>query len=528
MSYRKCVCILLMIAVLLSPAMALAAQRYYPGDEWPAEQNQLGTSDVAVQKTMDSVLYPLGFAIAAGTVSLGTGTIAKNAVAKTFNKMFTDMAQKYAKKYGYAAAGGGGVAAVNGGSTLLWMNWPASKYSFSSPSGNVVLDVVDNAVFGIFDSISSSIFSIPKSLVLITNNLIILAFDTQWIQSASTWISDSTRKVAGDFVGSGKHAFSRVLFILCLAIMGAGIALYLARGQLVKAGKVFFTSVLCVAFLIFYVINSHYIINTVADFADGIAGIGMELSAAVLADDENPATAHLTGLEKGLVQASNSAWAAIIAIPWSYGQFGTADVSKLVMTYDSGHSKSEWDVFSVDVPEQTSFPPSKIGKRLTRSDLEAKASAGKLYMDTLYLGSDDQLRKKLLTAISVDQAGFIGFRDTVDHGNHPEVVSACQQSMSSALRHLGVACFTIVPALAYLAFGGFMSIPIIVAQLALMLLLIFFPIAIIAGIAGERGQMILKKYLNVLLGAFAIKVINGIYLGIVLFFGSIISESLLF
>lgn len=528
---KRIISLLLIFFMFVFPAIAMAAERYFPGDEWPAEQNQVGMVDVHTEKLMDSYMYPVNFFITSAASLSVAGMVAKTKVQGVFQKIFTDTAKKYATKYGYIPSAVGGVGISSNGSALVWMNWPPSKYTFGSAADsdlNILGMKGLNVFVEMINGLANIFFGITKSLVILANNIIILAFDTQWVQSSSDFIAETTSQVAGDFYGDSRYKFVRILFTLCLAVLGAGLSIYIAKGELIRAFKIFISAVLSIAALYIYVGNSNILINKTADFTDAFAGAGLEMASVLSPSSEQAALAGLNPLERGLVQATNAAWTALVACPWSWGQFGTNDISKLKLTYNSGNKKSEWQVLADDLPDKRSVPPSGQGVRLSRDDLENKAKKGQLYIDTLYLGSDDQLRSKLLQAISVDQAGFIGNKNTVDHGNHPETVTTCQPSKSSVMRHVAVGFLTIIPSAAYFALACFLGIPIIIAQLALLPLLIFLPIGFVVGVAGEKGQFYMQKYLSQLLRAFSIKIVNGIYLGIVLFFGTLISSALLF
>lgn len=528
---KRLISLALIFFMFVFPAIAMAAERYFPGDEWPAEQNQIGTVDVHTEKELDSFMYPVNFFITSAAGLSGAGIIAQTQVQGMFKKIFTDMAKKYALKYGYIPGAVGTVGIANQSPALLWMNWPPSKYTFGSAeekSLNIIGATGKNWLTELMNGLANMFFGATKCFVLLANNIIFLAFDTQWVQSASDFISDTTSQVAGDFYGEGKYKFVRILFTLCLAILGAGLALYIAKGEVIQAFKIYMAAILSIAAIYIYVGNSNLFINKTADFTDAFAGAGLEMASVLSPATEQAVRSGLSPLEKGLVQATNAAWTAIVACPWSWGQFGTADISKLKLTYASNNMKSEWEALAEDLPDKRTVPPSGQGVRLSRNELESKAKKGQLYIDTLYLGSDDELRAKLLQVLSADQAGFIGSKNTIDHRNHPETVTSCQPSKSSIMRHLAVAFATLIPAAVYLALACYLAVPIIIAQLALIPLLIFLPLGLLVGVAGERGQFYQQMYLKQLLRAFSIKIVNGIYLGVVLFFGALISSVLLF
>jgi len=526
--HKKITCVLLIILILCNPAIGLAGQRYYPGDEWPAEKNQVGAVDIYSEKVVDATMYPVSFAITALTTMNIAGRIAQKPVTATFQKIFVDMSKRYAQKYGYVPAAVGAATGQTGSTALLWMNWPPSRYVFDNAEAKSITifgGVALNALSFLFNGIANLLFFVTKLMVLMANNIIFLAFDTQWVQATADWISDSTKLVAGDFSGNGQMKFASILFLLCLSLLAGGIALYIYNGHVVKAGKILLGAVISIAALYLYLEYCSPIIKTTANFMDAFAGTALETAGAILPETEQTVLANLTPLEKGLAQATNAAWTAIVACPWSWGQFGTADPVKLKLTSSSSGKKSEWDVLKDAIPNKQTIPPSGQGIRLSKTDLEAKKD--NLYIDTLYLGSDDQIRSKLLNAVSADQVGFAMFSDTVDHGGHAVTVAACQPSVASVFRHIGVAFGTIFPAGAYLAMVLFLAFPVIIAQFGIMVALIFLPIFFILGVAGERGQYCLKKGLEIVMQCFLIKTVYGGYMGSVLFLAALISAALL-
>ncbi|ABO49333.1 hypothetical protein Dred_0795 [Desulforamulus reducens MI-1] len=526
--HKKALCAALIIITLCNPAISLAAQRFYPGDEWPAEKNQIGAIDIHSEKILDATMYPVSFAITAlATVSIA-GKIAQKPVTATFQKIFVDMSKRYAQKYGYVPVVIGAGTGQTGSTALLWMNWPPSRYIFENAEAKLIGNIgngIANTIIYIFNGIANLLFSLTKTMVLMANNIIFLAFDTQWVQATADWISDTTQLVGGEFSGKSKMKFASILFLLCLSILAGGVALYIYNGHIVKAGKIFLGAAISIAALYFYLGYSNTIIKSTANFMDAFAGAALEMAGVILPETEQTVTANMTPLEKGLAQATNAAWTAMVACPWSWGQFGTADPDNLKLTASSSGKKSEWDVLKDVIPPQQTVPPSGQGIRLSRSDLEAKKD--QLYIDTLFLGSDDAIRSKLLNAVSADQVGFAVFSDKVDHGAHAVTVAACQPSVSSVFRHIGVAFITIFPAGAYLTMVLFLAIPIIISQLGLMVALIFLPLIFIVGVAGETGQIYLKKGMGLVLQCFSIKIVYGLYMGVILFLAALISTSLL-
>lgn len=505
---------LLAVAIFtLLPSGAFASDRKFPGDQWPAENYQVGKgSDILTEKKIEAAIYPLNLmflGVAGATLGAGGG------ISLVAQQIFTEMMANYGVRISVEGSPGSS-------SALTWLNYPPTAYSFQSATKhdyNFVSGAVTNMSTSFFDWLANQLFFVSKAVVLVANNIIVLCFDSQWVSEGADWISQGVRSVSEGFSSGNGWLF--ILFILALCGLAANAALHLLRARVMSALTAVLVAAACVAGLYFYVANAGYIVSAVSEFTDNMAGLTM--SAASVLSPQMAETSGITPLRRGIAEVSNMAWYANVACPWSVGQFGTANPGNLKIT------KSEWDgssgILSSAAGIKDSVPsdysgetPPAAGQRLTKNDLEQMVKNGALYADTLYLGADDDVREGLLESLSAGE---------LDHGQHRETVFTCGPSVGVAWRHIMGAFISLFPSISYLLLVAFVGIPVIFAQLILMALLIFLPVALVIGISGDGGRNVMLQYFKYLMGGFAVKIINGFFLGTILFFAAALSQALL-
>lgn len=505
----RLISIVLLAAVIsaLLPSGAFASDRKFPGDQWPAENYQVGKgSDILTEKRIEAAIYPLNLMLL-GLV--GATFAAGGGVSVVAQRVFTEMLAGYAINTPVQGE------TANPATTLAWLNYPPTAYSFQCATKHtwqVVSGAVANMSSSFFDWIANQLFFVSKAVVMIANNIVVLCFDSQWVSKGADWISQGVRSVSDGFNGGGGWLFT--FFILALCGLAASVFVHLLRARVMSALTAVLVAAACVAGLYFYAANASYVVTAVSGFTDGVAGITM--SAASVLSPQMKEVSGITPLRQGIAEVTNMAWYANVACPWSVGQFGTADPENLKITQD------EWNGspgIKDSVPSDYSgVPSSAAGQRLTQSDLERMVANGALYADTLFLGADDDVREGVLESLSAEE---------LDHGQHRETVFTCGPSVGVAWRHIMAAFISLFPAISYLLLTVIVGLPVIIAQLALMALLIFLPVALIAGVSGDGGRNVMVRYFKYLIGCFATKIVNGFFLGTVLFFAASLSQALL-
>src|SRR5690606_27368475 len=136
---------------------------------------------------------------------------------------------------------------------------------------------------------------------------------------------------------------------------------------------------------------------------DALAGSAMSTLTQVMPAENADEHSSLDPLNRGLFAMGDTVWRATIVNPWAWGQFGTVDPNKLLVT------QSEFEEFRNAIRKpQGNEPDGRLGP----DDLAAKAGSS-LYLDTLYLGAagDDVVRKEILNAVANVET---------DYGQHPE------------------------------------------------------------------------------------------------------------
>jgi hypothetical protein len=70
-------------------------------------------------------------------------------------------------------------------------------------------------------------------------------------------------------------------------------------------------------------------------------------------------------------------------------------------------------------------------------------------------------------------------------------------------------------------------LPIILAQIAIVVLAIFLPLGLMLGLAGDTGIALMVKYFRWVIAALSVKVGYGLYFGVVMFLVCAVSRGLM-
>lgn len=491
---------------------AEASARKCPGDQYPAENYQIGEkSDILTQKKIEAVMYPLNLVflgLAAAAPFAGGG------MSVVVQRVFADMMAAY----GANASAAGNPDLGSGAAAMKWLNYPPSAFSFQcakKDSGiRVVSGAITNITNSVFDWIANLIFFVSKAATLLGNNIVVLCFDSQWLRNGADWISENVKNVSAGFSDSNGWLFT--LFALALCALAVNTAVHLFRARVVNAVTAVFVAAACLGGFYLYAANANYLVRAASEFTDGVAGLTMS-AASVLSPQTEDALSALSPLRKGVVTVTNLAWCCNVAKPWSVGQFGTADVDNLRLTDSEWEGGKRSAGVKDSVPSDYSdVPPPSAGKRLTKGDLERMVRGDDLYIDTLYLGADDEFRDDLVKVLSAED---------IDHGRHKETIFTCGEETASATHHIYAAFLSLIPSLSYFALAVAVGLPVIFAQIALLVMLVFLPAVLVMGVAGDSGRDMVLKCARLLLGFFAAKIVNGFFLGTVLFFAALLSQA---
>lgn len=490
-------CVFILNALVLPPT---AWGRTYPGDQTPAENYQVGERDVFSERLLHSMYLPVNYAL---TKRAGEELARDTDDTLNVGQTLKDMETRYGKIT----------------SSLVWLNWPADSYIFvnAPKSGgiNFLSKWATNGATSVLNFFANMIFAVTKIFVSLGNNIVFFAFNADWAKQSIGWISETVKGLASPISGEDGFPYARVVFIILLSVLAVQVVLWMLRGQYMKSLSSVLIAVMCVAGTLIYAAESDRIIGSTLDFTDSLAGISMS-AAALLAPEDlvgDTGTENMTTVDRGIISITNSAWVTMVMSPWGWGQFGANDASSLKITPE------EWaKIKKLTDDIEGGTPPSGFGKRLTIPELDAASKKPGLYADTLFLGGDDDFRDNVLVALADMK---------INHGNHVKTVVTCAPSTLSAWNHLTAAFWSVLPATAYIVFCCVIALPIILAQVALVILAIFLPLGVMLGLAGDVGVAMMMKYFRWVIAALSVKVGYGLYFGVVMFLVCAVSRGLM-
>lgn len=510
----KLLALALSFTIFFSCVSPAAAERQVPGEE-KAELNQVNGAygDVVSEKKAESAFNPFspqmlttGFLLAVPT----PGGAADRAILWTLRGTAVTV-----NSLAFAASG----------ETALWKNWPAGRVVFTTappeksgifyPSG-FARETTINAV----DWLANQAFSLTKLVVEMGINIILLAFNTEWTSDAASWVEGAVRRL---FDLTGGAPFARLVLVLGICGLGVAVIARLLRGRLVSAVASVLIAACVLAAVFIYSANCGALVLGITRFTDSLAGGALAAATAIFPLEDQRVQGITDPLNRGLAAMGNAVWTTTVLLPWSYAEFGTSNLSHLVLT------EEEWDDFKDAIDEKyagdrrdsAEWAGKQVECRwLGRNSLEDMVKKKKLYLDTLLLAlaQDDEKRDALLRTV-VDPK--------VDHGEHAAISSLLYSSLGNASRHVFAAMLTWLPAGAFFLLAVVLAGSILFSQIALVLMLIFLPFVGLIALVPETGWSIALRYLQRMGGFFLIKVIYGLYLGAVLAFGTLLVKGLL-
>jgi hypothetical protein len=467
--------LLFVLVLAAAPARALALDPGFAdeiGGEDALERDLSGT--VAQEKAGEVAVYDV----------LSTAAIAASAPGAVFAGL-SQLAEAL-EKYAY------------------WSNWPMDRYNFSyvPPEGGILGGIDDKVAAAVGAGIANFFFSLAKLLARIGINLTVAAFHTNVVSGLAGWIGDAVRRI----FSLADQPFMQVFLKLMAVALLLGAAYKLIRGRIASAVLAVAVAAAAVGGSMWFAANAGRVVRAVGDFTDGLAGLA--LSAVGSFSAEGRQTQGVPPLDRGLIVAANEVWATVIAKPWALATFGTADPEKLKLTGPDDPGKPAGAVSEYEYLEEAfrdSFPDfSKV-----RPGMRA---------DTLYLGTAPGTpeRQAAVQALGAsEKGGFLGLgRRSVWHGDHPG--SAVGLSPGSVWGKIPLALLSLLAALAYFALAVSVGGSILFCQLALAVLIVALPLALLALLWPDAGYSFAAKYARTLLGFLAVKLIYGIYLALVL------------
>ena len=330
--------------------------------------------------------------------------------------------------------------------------------------------------------------------------------------------------VINGFQGNALYRY----YLFCSYYTWISIAVYLIKNQIMKALIVLYLQYVLHFFSRFN--HTRYILPKCLAFVNNVSGAALVATYYMkdipVHESTPPDRPSISGsgqtvipnldystqspLTNGLIEATNACWQASVAGPWAAAQFGYSDPNKLLLSTKEieqiNEDHNSWFKWKGILPDAE---PSKLlpGRKDT---IPSPA-----YIDTVWLASGSSARETLLDAITNPALKESGDRRTF-------ATACCGQS--SATHHLLTTLIMLPASILFFVFVLCVGIPVFIAQFVLMILLLILPLALLLGVAGDRGVNLLRTYISTLLGCLATKIIYGFYLGMILFLAVALSR----
>lgn len=264
----------------------------------------------------------------------------------------------------------------------------------------------------------------------------------------------------------------KLLFIALLGPMAWFVwqGLVLRRATRLWGGAV--ATVLIFGMGLWFMGNVETVVLKAGAAGDALAGAAAAATTAPLRAGKQ------VSADEGIAQVLEQLWGVTYRIPWAYGVYGQND-SNLVGT----------------------------GKRTTVSHAEADA-LGNLGLEgtpwtDLIVNSSDLYRQRF--------ADVLG-DENLDHGDHPE----SRWAMTGFSFRFVLTLLYLVPTVLSALLNGLLAAMSIFAQLLILLLVLATPVVILVGLVPDMGWRIVRSWATALIGAFLIKGVYGLLIGLVL------------
>ncbi|MFZ5645615.1 MAG: hypothetical protein ACOY46_18785 [Bacillota bacterium] len=469
--------VLAVFLILTFTTPALAAIGDQPAEQWNLQ------GDIQAEKEIEGQMFSI--------FSLGLAATAPGAAA---------VSGPFGLLVAGAGVAGAGLAQIASPENAVWENWPEVRYMFhhAPPDKFPGLGVMaEKALYSSVEFMANMVFSITKTLVRTSNNIMVLAYHTNIVTGMVGWVSEGM----ADIFSPGSDLTQLLMAIGLIILLVYGIFRIL-RGQAMSALSSLLVAVLAVGGAFFLTANSRQIISSTAEATDSLAGVflattGRYTSASQRVNVDDP-------VDRGLVAAGQTTWQLIVARPWALAQFGTFDEGRLELT------QGEYDALDKSVFPRESQGRIRPGMRL----------------DTLMLGSAGEGRDAVAEVLARPNKKYLWVVDgrDIDHGSHDGTMVGF--SPESAIQHLKAALFTLLPAAGFALLAALVGLSIVICQVILAPLLLFLPLPLFAMMVPGAGWAFATRYFRTLLGFFMVKLVYGLYLSLTLVTGTAFAGAL--
>lgn len=403
------------------------------------------------------------------------------------------------------------------GPNYIWKTWPVSSYYFTTMPNNDASWVegkMQDAASSVLDAAANMLFFLPKVSTLLGCEIITAMYSDTLARGMCGFVSEGAKAIGGHLEA---NTFSGLIFVFALVVLGVGIALYIFKGQLMKALTNVAIAIVCLVGFYLYVANVGAWIPDTLSFINDASGLALSASTtmkgAPVTDGNSSNAAQASGsgraqttlMDQGLADCTNAMWHILVGAPWAVGQLGSCDPNKLKLQ-----------------PEQVKYYTGRnvaAHYQAGNNPAEALAEMGVIskildgsYADTVWLAGDPKSETALLGAL------------TQSKGKNITTVRASAQGQKSGIHHIYTALLTILPGILFLVFAIVLGIPVFLSQIMIMVMLFIMPLVLLMGVAGDSGMHVVLKFLKSLLGFLATKIIYGFYIGLTIMLAMVITH----
>lgn len=210
------------VFLLLVPSTpALAAIGDQPAEQWSLQ------GDIRAEMEMEGQMFSI-FSLSSMAAAPGAA-----AVSGPFGLLVAG-----------AGAAGAGLAQIASPENAVWENWPEARYMFhhAPPDKFPGLGVMaEKALYSTVEFMANMVFSITKTLVRTSNNIMVLAFNTSIVAGMVGWVSEGMAEI---FSPGGD--LTQILIAIGLIILLIFSIFNILKGQAMSALASLLVAVLAV------------------------------------------------------------------------------------------------------------------------------------------------------------------------------------------------------------------------------------------------------------------------------------------
>ncbi|RDV81775.1 hypothetical protein DXX99_08725, partial [Ammonifex thiophilus] len=391
-----------------------------------------------------------------------------------------------------------------------WEQCPTTRIQFDTaePNAGFFGRYIAKAAGAVLASIANMVFLIPVTMVIDGIELLHFAFHSSWAASLAGGLAEALKGIWGGLTP---------LVVFLPAVLMLLLLRKAVKVELLGILRALIVSVLSLGAALFLFLGTVETADgpkpAVEVVVGGVCKAADDLAAAVLSAFGSVSNTTLSGddlkdriqspADRALNDFCSFVYRAMVMPTWSVIEFGTANPKDLHMTEAEFKAVQGRDEFKVKTESGKEYDP--FGK-------EIKPGAR---IDVLMLAypPGHPAREALANALA---------DNSIDHGGHP--MTPITLSASGKIPAWVMSVFFLFSAGAFLLFCIFMAVPMVLAQVAIVLLFLLSPFVLLAAaFVPEGGLLFGERYLKQLLSALGTKVFYGVYVSLV-----VVAANLLF